>query len=102
MIEKLPFETTLGEYEGKKFDIKSPTSPFDMQVKINELVDFVNNLDGLIGLTNNAVQALAEENNIHEKQIDELQMKLEPESVNQQKTSTLKPVVWTKSLQKKN
>ena len=42
MIEKLPFEITQGEYEGKKFDIKSHTSPFDMQVKINELVEVVN------------------------------------------------------------
>lgn len=44
MIEKLPFEITQGEYEGKKFDIKSATSPFDMQVTINELVDAVNSL----------------------------------------------------------
>lgn len=44
MIEKLPFEITQGEYEGKKFDIKSHTSPFDMQVKINELVDAVNSI----------------------------------------------------------
>lgn len=44
MIEKLSFETTQGEYEGKKFDIKSHTSPFDMQVKINELVDAVNSI----------------------------------------------------------
>ena len=44
MIEKLPFEITQGKYEGKKFDIKSHTSPFDMQVKINELVDAVNEL----------------------------------------------------------
>lgn len=51
----------------------------DMFGKINELVDAVNDLDGLIGLTNNAVQALAKENNIHEKQIDELQIKIEPE-----------------------
>lgn len=50
-----------------------------IEEKINELVDAVNDLDGLISLTNNAVQALAKENNIHEKQIDELQMKLEPE-----------------------
>ena len=45
MIEKLPFEITQGEYEGKKFDIKSHTSPFDMQVKINELVDAVNEFE---------------------------------------------------------
>ena len=44
MIEKLPFEITQGEYEGKKFDIKSHTSPYDMQIKINELVDAVNAL----------------------------------------------------------
>lgn len=38
---------------------------YKVQEKINELIDIVN--------------ALVEENNIHEEQIDELQMKLEPE-----------------------
>lgn len=64
MIEKLPFETKQTEYEGKILTAKTHTNPYDMQVKINELVD--------------AVNALVKENNIHEKQIDELQMKMEP------------------------
>ena len=50
MIEKLPFEITQGEYEGKKFDIKNHTSPFDMQVKINELVDAVNGLQAQVAI----------------------------------------------------
>ena len=46
---------------------------WDVVKKINELVDYVN--------------ALIESNNIHEKQIDKLQMKLEPEkcAVNESK-----------------
>lgn len=44
MIEPLPFEITQGEFEGKKFDIKSHASPYDIQVKVNELVNAVNNL----------------------------------------------------------
>ena len=42
-----------------------PPSGEEFMYKINELVDYVN--------------ALIESNNIHEKQIDKLQMKLEPE-----------------------
>ena len=86
MIEKLPFEITQGEYEGEKFDIKNHTSPFDMQVKINELVDAVNaiqkereaerfEIQEWIGI----LEAVRKSVNVHEKQIDELQMKLEPE-----------------------
>lgn len=49
MIEKLKKQNTWGE----------------CLEKLNELIDVIN--------------ALVEENNIHEKQIDELQMKIEPE-----------------------
>ena len=62
-IYEVPRKTT-GKIE------KLPTSALfgcqgDWREKINELVDYVN--------------ALIESNNIHEKQIDEIQMKLEPE-----------------------
>ena len=43
MIEKLPFETKETEYEGRIFTAKVHTNPYDMQVKINELVHAVNN-----------------------------------------------------------
>lgn len=47
--------------------------------KINELVDAVNKLETMAKNTNTVLESLIEENNIHEKQIDELQMKIEPE-----------------------
>ena len=46
--------------------------------KINELVDAVNKLETMAKNTNTVLESLVVENNIHEKQIDELQMKLEP------------------------
>lgn len=48
-------------------------------IKINELVDAVNKLETMAKNTNTVLKSLVEENNVHEKQIDELQMKLEPE-----------------------
>ena len=42
MIKKLPFETKQTEYEGKILTAETHTNPYDMQVKINELVDAVN------------------------------------------------------------
>ena len=54
--------------------------------KINELVDAVNELHEeaennarIRAKHENLIDALVEENNIHEEQIDELQMKVEPE-----------------------
>ena len=44
MIKKLPFETKQTEYEGKIFTTETHTNPYDMQVKINELVDAVNGI----------------------------------------------------------
>ena len=61
MIEKLPFEITQGEYEGKKFDIKSPTSPYDIQEKINELIDTVNELQETCKSCDNQIGILAEQ-----------------------------------------
>ena len=39
----------------------------------------VNKLETMAKNTNTVLESLVQENNIHEKQIDELQMKLEPE-----------------------
>lgn len=47
--------------------------------KINEVIVAVNKLETMAKNTNTVLESLIEENNIHEKQIDELQMKLEPE-----------------------
>lgn len=47
------------------YEISCPPDEAEIIEKINELVEYVN--------------ALIESNNIHEKQIDELQMKIEPE-----------------------
>ena len=52
-----------------------------MTEKINELVDAVNKLKTMAKNTNTVLESLVEENNIHEKQIDELQMKINPKSV---------------------
>ena len=63
MIEKLEKHIIGENTPGTVSLMVAPTA--EQQVdKINELVD--------------AVNALIEENNIHEKQVDELQMKLEP------------------------
>lgn len=51
----------------------------EVQEKINELVDAVNKLETMAKNTNTVLKSLVEENNVHEEQIDELQMKLEPE-----------------------
>lgn len=48
-------------------------------IKINELIDAVNKLKTMAKNTNTVLESLVQENNIHEKQIDELQMKIEPE-----------------------
>ena len=55
-------------------------------VKLNDLVD--------------AVNALVEENNIHEKQIDELQMKLRP--ILEERKSQIKVYEETMEMVKKN
>lgn len=47
--------------------------------KLNEVIDAVNKLETMAKNTNTVLESLVQENNIHEKQIDELQMKLEPE-----------------------
>ena len=81
MIEKIPDQIPVqtGEWRGTTFDI-IPKETFGMACrKINELVDTVNKLKTMAENTNTVLKSLVEENNIHEKQIDELQMKLEPE-----------------------
>ena len=47
--------------------------------KHNALVDAVNELQEFCDVADKNLATLMEENNIHEKQIDELQMKVEPE-----------------------
>lgn len=50
-----------------------------VETTINLLIDAVNKLETMARNTNTVLESLVQENNIHEKQIDELQMKLEPE-----------------------
>ena len=86
MIEKIPFETEVLPYKDKTIDVQTHASPYDLQIKINELVDTVNTIQKereaerfeiqeWIGI----LEAVRKSVNVHEKQIDELQMKLEPE-----------------------
>lgn len=63
-IYEVPRKTT-GKIEKLMSDGGSHPDQRDFMYKINQIVDYVN--------------ALIESNNIHEKQIDKLQMKLEPE-----------------------
>lgn len=42
MIEKIPFETETITHDGKIMEVQTHASPYDLQVKINELVDAVN------------------------------------------------------------
>lgn len=65
MIEKLKTPKSINWDDTPEGLIERHRLITDAYEKINELVD--------------AVNVLMEENNIHEKQIDELQMKLEPE-----------------------
>lgn len=46
---------------------------------VNQLVDAVNKLETMAKNTNTVLESLVQGNNIHEKQIDELQMKVEPQ-----------------------
>lgn len=61
---------------GKEYEYPDTTA---LVGKINELADAVNKLETMAKNTNTVLESLVEENNIHEKQIDELQMKAEPE-----------------------
>ena len=63
------------------YDAMKSASINEMNEKINELVDAVNKLETMAKNTNTVLESLIKENNIHEKQIDELQMKVEPEKV---------------------
>lgn len=44
MIEKIPFETENIHYNDKTLDVQTHASPYDLQIKINELVDAVNGI----------------------------------------------------------
>lgn len=66
MIEKL-----------KNIPVDMNGKPSAVWLKINELVDTINKLETMAKNTNTVLKSLVEENNIHEKQIDELQMKVD-------------------------
>lgn len=88
MIEKIPDQIPVqtGEWRGTTFDI-IPKETFSMACrKINELVDTVNTIQKEREAERFEIQewisileAVRESVNVHEKQIDELQMKIEPE-----------------------
>jgi len=80
MIKKIPDQISIQRCEWGKttFDI-IPRETFAMTCcKTNELVDAVNKLETMARNTNTVLKSLVEENNIHEQQIDKLQMMLEP------------------------
>ena len=72
MIEKLKPE--IKELFGVECPIYNSQALLDT---VNQLVDAVNKLETMAKNTNTVLESLVQENNIHEKQIDELQMKLE-------------------------
>lgn len=73
MIEKL--KQTVSGFDDKP---EMPTA-IEFFNKINELCDVVDELQEFCDVADKHLATLIEENNIHEKQIDELQMKVEPE-----------------------
>ena len=88
MIEKLDSKMDCVEITvlGKCTECLGFDSAKEIGKKLNELVDAVNELHEeaennarIRANHENLIDTLVQENNIHEKQIDELQMKLEPE-----------------------
>ena len=81
MIKKLDSKMDCVEITvlGKRTECLGFDSAKEIGKKLNELVDAVNKLETMAKNTNTVLESLVQENNIHEKQIDELQMKLEPE-----------------------
>lgn len=78
MIKKLEKRIIGENAPGMVSSMVTPTA--EQQVdKINELVCAVNRLETMAKNTNTVLESLVKENNIHEKQIDELQIKVEPE-----------------------
>lgn len=57
--------------------------------KVNELIDAINKLKTMAKNTNTVLKSLVEENNIHEKQIDELQMNVEPHKCEPAENTTI-------------
>lgn len=99
MIEKLERHTRVEKGLTRDIEISCPPEQSEIVSKINELVDAVNKLqervndhdqafddcarditktETMLKNINTTVGSLITDNNIHEKQIDELQMKLEP------------------------
>lgn len=88
MIEKLDTKMDCVEITvlGKHTECLGFDSAKEIGKKLNELVDAVNELHEeaennarIRAKHENLIDTLVEENNIHERQIDELQMKAEPE-----------------------
>ena len=79
MIEKLKITAATDEY-GRCDHYNVPTNAQIVE-KLNEVIDAVVKLSTMAKNTNTVLQTLIEENNIHEEQIDKLQMKVEPEKV---------------------
>lgn len=79
MIEKLDLDCGyatvdwLPTQHGKRCGAK------EIQTTVNQLVDAVNKLETMAKNTNTVLKSLVQENNIHERQIDKLQIKIEPE-----------------------
>lgn len=95
MIEKLKIIAATDEY-GNCDHYNVPTNAQIVE-KVNELISEVNKLSTMAKNTNLVLETLIEENNIHEEQIDKLQMKVEPEKIDKvfELTELLKdPKYW--------
>lgn len=68
--------------------------------KLNEVINAVNKLETMAKNTNAVLESLVVENNMHEKQIDELQMKLEPEKCEIPRRNMRPPYMQNKRLRK--
>ena len=79
MIEKLKTPKNINWDDTPENLIQRHKIISDVYDKVNQLVNAVNKLETMAKNTNTVLESLVQENNIHEKQIDELQMKAEPE-----------------------
>jgi hypothetical protein len=103
MIEKLDKHLGIIKAGNITYDSLKPASAKEMHDKINELVDAVNaiqkereaewfEIQEWIGI----LEAVRKSVNVHEKQIDELQMKTEPEKC-EIRSENVQPVAETRS-----
>lgn len=75
MIGKVPFETEKITHNGKTMEIDTHASPYDLQCKINELVDAVNVLQNRS--SNSLIKTLRMDKEFAEDECVRLQGKLE-------------------------